>query len=473
MNKKLIYGFAALAGFGLASCEGDYDDWAAPQANEQEQIAAAYAVAFGKGAGSDVAMPAENNMIAIAKVSSDNKSISSYVLKSLKITEGETTFDMAAEIVDGDVLVSAQSLSLKLQELKGTRAKNTYNLTVATRVGAILTTGEAVEMSGTSEATFTTQELPAEDEKGYYILGDLEGNGWSLATPIEMTKEGNGIYKAIVTTKYEGGNWWKLYQGSHADKESWDETNLGQMGCFVNGCDDAKGFVVFPGDADAPNGVQTMVINGIDKWDIIFDAINMTYNVVKHVDALYYAGDANGWSHQPMAKTGDDFVGFYYVMVADNSNTWGYKICTAPNWDNPQYGADESGNIVLGGGNIQNCEKDGFYKISFNQQTLTVTLTPIETISLIGSAVNGDSSWGTDADMTYNATTKQWEITTDLTAGEYKFRANHDWALSWGGDDDALTSNNGSNRSIAEAGNYTITFAPNADGFGVATVKKN
>lgn len=475
MNKKLIYGFAALAGFGLASCEGDYDDWAQPQTNVQEQSAAAYSVVFGKGAGSDVSMPVENAEIAIANISSDNAKITGYVLKSVKITDekGNVVEGLETKIEGGNVVVSAQELSVKLQQIYGTRAKATYKLTVATRVGATLTSGEAVELSGTNEASITTQTLPAEDENGYFLLGDFVENGWDLTKPVAMENQGDGVYKAVVNTKGEGSNWWKIYQGSHASTDSWDEVNLGQMGCFENGCADASGLVVFPGDADAPNGVQTMVITGIDKWDVIFDSKNMTYNVVKHADLLYYAGDANGWSHQPMAKSGDDFVGFYYVKVADNKDTWGFKICTANNWDQPQYGVDDNGQIVLGGGNIQICKKDDFYKISFNQQTAELTLTPIETISIIGSAVNGDSTWGTDADMTFNVEKGVWEVTTDLTEGEYKFRANHDWSLSWGGDDDALTSNSGDNRSIAVAGNYTITFAPNADGFGVATVTKN
>jgi hypothetical protein len=60
-----------------------------------------------------------------------------------------------------------------------------------------------------------------------------------------------------------------------------------------------------------------------------------------------------------------------------------------------------------------------------------------------------------------------------MTAGEYKFRANHDWSLSWGGAEDALTAENGSNLSIAEAGNYTFSLQPNANGLGTVTITKN
>ena len=36
----------AMASLALASCAGDYDDWANPQANEQEASAAEYGVTF-------------------------------------------------------------------------------------------------------------------------------------------------------------------------------------------------------------------------------------------------------------------------------------------------------------------------------------------------------------------------------------------------------------------------------------------
>ena len=46
-----------------------------------------------------------------------------------------------------------------------------------------------------------------------------------------------------------------------------------------------------------------------------------------------------------------------------------------------------------------------------------------------------------------------------LTAGEFKFRANKDWALSFGGASfEDLTSDNGANLKIEEEGNYEVKF---------------
>ena len=39
MKKTLLYSMAALASIALASCTGDYDDWASPQSYPQEDAA--------------------------------------------------------------------------------------------------------------------------------------------------------------------------------------------------------------------------------------------------------------------------------------------------------------------------------------------------------------------------------------------------------------------------------------------------
>jgi hypothetical protein len=56
--------------------------------------------------------------------------------------------------------------------------------------------------------------------------------------------------------------------------------------------------------------------------------------------------------------------------------------------------------------------------------------------------------------MTFNKDEGCWEVTTDAVSGEYKFRANHDWAINWGGDVNGLTQD-GSNLSLT-AGTYTF-----------------
>jgi hypothetical protein len=469
MKKQMLYSCAALASLVLAGCDGDYDDWAAPQGYEQEEAAAAYGVTATAGVDANIQMPTPDDEVYLVALTSTSTDVTGFTVRSLTVNGTE----VSSKVTNGNVVVSAAELSALVQNANFSRAHKTYDLAVELAYGANLTNGDAVAFSAKTAATLTTQETPAEDAAGYFLLGDFEENGWDATNPVWMTNNGDGTYTATVTTKGDGSNWYKFYEGSHFVSGDWDAINQGQMGCAENGDDSQKGLIVWTGDTEYADGVQTPVITGIGTYEITIDVVNFTYTVAPHYESMYYAGDANSWSFSPLTLWGENFVGYYYVKAVDNSSTWGFKFTTDPSWDNPQYGqGDAVGTIALGGGNIDLGQADGFYEIVVNTTDLTVQLIPINVISLIGSAVNGDSSWGTDYDLTFNAETQAWEGTYDMTAGEYKFRANHEWTLSWGGFADALTADNGSNLSI-EAGNYTFSLQPQANGLGSVTITKN
>jgi hypothetical protein len=81
----------------------------------------------------------------------------------------------------------------------------------------------------------------------------------------------------------------------------------------------------------------------------------------------------------------------------------------------------------------------GYYKFTFNTETLTYTLDAYDasaaktfaTIGMIGTATVG--GWDSDQDMvqsTFNS--HVWTSTIELAKGETKFRANNAWDDSWG-----------------------------------------
>ena len=73
--------------------------------------------------------------------------------------------------------------------------------------------------------------------------------------------------------------------------------------------------------------------------------------------------------------------------------------------------------------------------------------------------------------MTYNEEDGSWNLTTNLTDGEIKIRANNDWAINWGGSIAEPTFNAGN--IAVTAGNYTIRFIPQCDGMNLLTLTKN
>jgi hypothetical protein len=141
-----------------------------------------------------------------------------------------------------------------------------------------------------------------------------------------------------------------------------------------------------------------------------------------------------------------------YVNIADAGSE--FKFTAERNWDEGDWGDDEGdGQLDPGGGNII-ADEAGYYKINVDLNDLTYE-TLNTTWGLIGSATA--DGWDADQDMTYDPEEKVWTITTDLSAGEMKFRANDAWNLDYGDDEgDGMLDQGGGNIAVDQAGNYTV-----------------
>ena len=455
MKKTLLYSLATMASLALASCAGDYDDWANPQANEQEASAAKYGVTFANGSEAEGSMADEDGIINLVTVNSTDANVSGFTLQDFKVNGVAVNGTM----VGNSVQVSASELEKLVCEQNKSRASVARDLKVETQVSINLASGDAVSITTKGETTgkFTPTATPQLDEKGYYMLGQVNGNEWDAKSPVWMNKISDGVYQLKVTTTADK-NWFKFYAGSNFVSNDWDSINKGALGCKENGSEDTFGYILYNGDSWGE--LQTPVIPGAGTWIVTLDMNNLTYTVGKPV--LYMAGDANGWN-QIDVLNGDDgvhFTGYMYL----NQN--GFKFCTQPNWDGTNYGADF--NTAGDAANITMTEEAGYYKVDVDLESKSYVLTPITTIGIIGSA--SPNGWDSDVDMTYvpyNAETKElgyWEIKdVTFTSGEIKFRANDDWAINWGGDTNALTQG-GDNISV-EAGTYDIKLYAWANGY--------
>ena len=455
MKKTLLYSLAAMASLALASCAGDYDDWANPQANEQEASAAKYGVTFANGSEAEGSMADEDGIINLVTVNSTDANVSGFTLQDFKVNGVAVN----GTIVGNSVQVSASELEKLVCEQNKSRASVARDLKVETQVSINLTSGDAVSITTKGETTgkFTPTATPQLDEKGYYMLGQVNGNEWDAKSPVWMNKISDGVYQLKVTTTADK-NWFKFYAGSNFVSNDWDSINKGALGCKENGSEDAFGYILYNGDSWGE--LQTPVIPGAGTWIVTLDMNNLTYTVGKPV--LYMAGDANGWATNDYlaGEDGVHFTGFMYL----NQN--GFKFCTQPEWKGTNYGADF--NTAPDAANITMTETAGYYKVDVDLESKSYVLTPITTIGIIGSA--SPNGWDSDVDMTYvpyNAETKElgyWEAKDiTLASGEIKFRANDDWAINWGGDTNALTQG-GDNISV-EAGTYDIKLYAWANGY--------
>lgn len=460
MKKTLLYSLAAMASLALASCAGDYDDWANPQANEQEASAAKYGVTFANGSEAEGSMADEDGIINLVTVNSTDANVTGFTLKDFKVNGVAVNGTM----VGNNVQVSASELEKIVCEQNKSRASVARDLNVETQVSINLASGDAVSITTKGETTgkFTPTATPQLDEKGYYMLGQVNGNEWDAKSPVWMNKISDGVYQLKVTTTADK-NWFKFYAGSNFVSNDWDSINKGALGCKENGSEDTFGYILYNGDSWGE--LQTPVIPGAGTWIVTLDMNNLTYTVGKPV--LYMAGDANGWATNDYLA-GDDgvhFTGYMYL----NQN--GFKFCTQPEWKGTNYGANfdtapDADNIVME-------EPAGYYMVEVDLSEKTYKLTPITSIAIIGAATPG--GWDTETPLTYNETERCWEVKgIELTAGECKFRSNHSWDdpnPNWGGTLDALVQK-GDNINVAEAGTYDIKLYAWANGYAKCEMKK-
>ena len=444
MKKTFLYSLAVLASVSLASCNGDYDDWAQPQHNPQEASAAKYGITFTAGPEAECNMPDEDGVINLVTVNSTDANVEGYTLKDLKVN-GEA---IKGEAVGNNIQVNAVELEKILCKQNNSRASVARDINVESKVSVNLASGDAVAINtvGTTTAKLKPTPTPAIDPNGYYMLGHLNGkDDWDNTDPVWMNEVSDGVYQAKVTTAKDK-NWFKFFEGSKFVSGDWDAINSGALGCKDNGCEDASGYIYYTGDKWGE--LQTLVIPGAGTWIVTLDMNNLTYSVGKPI--LYMAGDANGWNQIDILNSDDGvhFTGYMYL----NQN--GFKFCTQPNWDGTNYGGaffgQESDNIMM-------TQEAGFYQVDVDLSAKTYTLTPF-TIGIIGNAT--PNGWAGDTDMTYNPEERCWELkNVELIDGEMKFRHTNDWNLNWGGPLDALV-HDGDNIAVA-AGTYDIKLEVN------------
>lgn len=445
MKKQLLYSFAAMVGLALTGCNGDYDDWANPQSYEQEAAKAAYGVTASAGGDANIVMPVADDEVRLVSVTAGSEEVVGYTVRKLLVNGTE----VSGKFNGSDLVVSASELNNLVQQAAFSRAHKTYSLTVDLGFGANLANGDAVACNAQTTASITTATTPAADENGYYVLGDFVGQDWTLSAPIWMTDNEDGTYTATVTTKAEGSNWFKFYQGSYQDDADWDIANQGQMGCAVNGDASLAGFVVWQGDAEHPDGVQTPTISGKGTFEVTLDINNYTYTV-KRAEARYYVvGVPTNWSQTDMScmfyAHGDNI----YSYTTSWSGAWDLQI-----WDHKGFGdwaltfggingdGSATGTLIPGGeGGAFQSPSAGYYTLTINMNDNSyawTAVTPVAeytSVSLIGD-FNGWANEGVIELAELANAPHNWYVRATIPAdGGLKFRADHDWAVSWGTDD--------------------------------------
>jgi len=174
---------------------------------------------------------------------------------------------------------------------------------------------------------------------------------------------------------------------------------------------------------------------------------------------LYVPGSYQGWD----PTTAESIVsptsnGIYTGIISFPEENSEFKITTERNWAN-SYGQTADGKLAFNGGGNLKAPRAGNLELEVNTTANTISYKD-HSWGIIGSA--SPKGWDADTDMKYDNANQVWKLTVSLTAGEIKFRKNHDWGTNFGGANGTLAAG-GANIAVASAGTYDIVLNLNAN----------
>ena len=297
--------------------------------------------------------------------------------------------------------------------------------------------GENIEF--TTLADILTWNLPGDYVEASYPGSELANWSPDKSPQVISTIENPASLEGYVYMANDNNQW------KFATQPNWDGPNYGDDGS---------------GNLD-PNADNINSPKGFYK--INADATALTYTAIAQVWGVIGSATPNGWDDEtPLVYNPEimKWTGGMHLTAAD------IKFRANHDW-NYNYGSDEADGTLQAGGKDIPVDLEADYVIELDFSTPNAYTYSANRWGVIGDATPG--GWSDDTNMTWDEASQVLTITLDLVVGNFKFRANDNWDLNYGGDLNNLNQG-GSDIPIGEAGNYTITFDP----WGLkATVTKN
>jgi len=217
------------------------------------------------------------------------------------------------------------------------------------------------------------------------------------------------------------------------------------------------------GSTDFPTGIG---LQGGENIPVIAGNYDVTFNHTTGVYSFSFdspigiigSATPGGWDDDTnMFYSDADGVFFITLDLVMGEAKFRQDDDWAVNWGSTDF---PSGIGTNGGDNIP-IPNAGTYYITLDTSSGEynfVEQVSYETVGIIGDATPG--GWDEDTDMTKDANNPDmWTIFIDLTDGEVKFRADDDWAVSWGSLDFPIgTATQGGDNIPVTAGYYRVDF---------------
>lgn len=471
MKKKLVYGFAIIA--GLASCNDDYTDWAAPQSNAANAATEKFTL---------VVQP------SISSIDFATETAESIQLFTTNLQDGQTdayTLTFSAEDKTETAVLTAtpegKVTSAELQDVVATiygKAPVERTLNVAVVADVTITTDDGAIISEKEAAPFTlkaTLDAPQISEH-YYLIG--APSSWDLDnTSLPFSHSGKNVYDDPVFTctfpVEDGEIWFAITDDVTLQENDWS---------YVFGCTEGNGENGMEGKLKRRTGLDDdgswkVMVDGDAKFlKVTINMMEYSYSIEKlnFAEYIYECGNNNGWG-EGYALQGPNFDGIYYGAMYLVS---GFKFrSNVGDWDGSgNWGSNESRDegVLINGGSSGDISlaADGHYMIVVNLIDMTYTLTPYTQLGIIGDGQPG--GWDNDTPLTYDETEKCWQAEgVQLTAGKnIKFRTVGTWDIvNIGGSSlSSLVFNSNDNIPVEKDGIFTVKLYLETQGCPYATL---
>lgn len=496
MKKLSKYIAFAFLGMAMASCGDDYNDWANPQTNPQED---AITIPGLTATAADA--------IDLANVSED--SVSTFTLSTAALPEGFQLADARVEVtpqgVEGatkttfNAGIEGRAAAADLSDL----VVNAYGKRPTARTFDAhvyldaVKDGQAVLIDAGKINLVMTPKAPFIDTN-YYLVGQM--TDWSLDTKFKFTHSDADVYEdpvfTIMFTTTDDNQYWKIIPQGNVDAGNiWAVENnpKGVVGVEKDGDDAMSGTLLTTTSKGEKANAGKIAKAGI--YQMTINMMDYTYSIKQIAPEYYLVGALQSWSVENMSC----LMTAETAMVQNFTTKWtgdaNLKIWLGSDfgkWNNAFGSAAgdgvnaAEGKLKANGGAIVCPEKDAYYTFTADFSTMTYKWTKLanqnptefEYVGLIG--VGGKWSDGDDIDLKQVAPHNWYLAKQEIPAGGLKIRADHKWRDdgNWGfaegqkyeSKGTLITSGGSSNISVP-AGTYNIYFNDITGAYAFVEVK--
>lgn len=496
MKKLSKYIAFAFLGMAMASCGDDYNDWANPQTNPQED---AITIPGLTATAADA--------IDLANVSED--SVSTFTLSTAALPEGFQLADARVEVtpqgVEGatkttfNAGIEGRAAAADLSDL----VVNAYGKRPTARTFDAhvyldaVKDGQAVLIDAGKINLVMTPKAPFIDTN-YYLVGQM--TDWSLDTKFKFTHSDADVYEdpvfTIMFTTTDDNQYWKIIPQGNVDAGNiWAVENnpKGVVGVEKDGDDAMSGTLLTTTSKGEKANAGKIAKAGI--YQMTINMMDYTYSIKQISPEYYLVGALQSWSDQNMsclmtAETA--MVQNFTTKWTDDANLKIWLGSDFGKWDNAFGSAAgdgvnaAEGKLKANGGAIVCPEKDAYYTFTADFSTMTYKWTKLanqnptefEYVGLIG--VGGKWSDGDDIDLKQVAPHNWYLAKQEIPAGGLKIRADHKWRDdgNWGfaegqnyENKGTLITSGGSGNIPVPAGTYNIYFNDITGAYAFVEVK--